>query len=219
MAAVIVLLLLAVGVLVVILVSRPGTVTASATPSAGRGSPSATIEPVVATSAPVEVSPSDATAPSGTATPTPSSVASPTAPSGPGSPPVNLGGDRTGMITSVNGFGQASSITINASTYTYGFTGCWGYCVNASADINLGRAYSRLTARLGVLDNSHATGTARIQVIADGAVIAVKTVHLGVSFDIDVSVTNVLRLQFIETNDGGVVAAIGDPTVTPVQTG
>jgi hypothetical protein len=131
------------------------------------------------------------------------------------STPANLGDPRQNLLTNANGFGTATGVTINAKTFTYGLSGCRIPCGSATSDFNLGRVYSTLTGRLGVLDSSRTGGSAHIQVIADGNVIASKTVQLGVSYDISVSVKNVLRLQFVESNDGGVVAAVGDPTVTP----
>jgi len=129
--------------------------------------------------------------------------------------PVDLGDSQQGIMASVNGFGTANQIAINAKTYVYGLSGCKISCGSATIDFNLRRSYSVLTARLGVLDSSNAAGSAHIQILADGVVIESKSVKLGVSHEVRVSVKNVLRLQFIESNDAGVVAAVGDPTVTP----
>jgi len=129
--------------------------------------------------------------------------------------PVNLGDSRQGRLANANGFGTATQVTINAKTFMYGLSGCKIACGSATSDFDLGRSYSTLTARLGVLDSSRTGGSAHIQILADGKVVESKAVQLGVSFDIQISVKNVLRLQFVESNDGGVVAAVGDPTVIP----
>jgi len=128
---------------------------------------------------------------------------------------VNLGDPRASMMTNANGFGKATQVTINAKVFTYGLSGCQIACSTATSDFNLGRSYSTLTARLGVRDDSRAGGSAHVQIVADGNTIESKDVRLGVSYDIRVSVKNVLRLQFVESNDGGVIAAVGDPIVTP----
>jgi hypothetical protein len=128
---------------------------------------------------------------------------------------ANLGDPRQGKMTNANGFGTATQVAINTKTFMYGLSGCKTICSIATSDFNLSRSYSTLTARLGVLDTSRTGGVAHIQILADGNVIESKAVQLGASYDIRVSVKNVLRLQFVESNDGGVVAAVGDPTVIP----
>lgn len=218
MTGIIVLLLVTVSVLVVVLVHgrRTATATGSTRPSPS-ASPSHTPTPIDTPSITLPT-----TAPSGVESNPPSAAATPSTDVAPsaiqtesGAIPVNLGDFGSNVITSTNGFNRGNSIPINAKTFTYGFSGCQIPCSSATVDINLNRSFSTLTARLGVRDTSSASGSARIQVIADGKVIAVKTVRLGVSFDVKLSVKNVLRLRFVESNDGGVVAAIGDPTVTP----
>ena len=49
--------------------------------------------------------------------------------------------------------------------------GCRITCSTATSDFNLGRSFSTLTARLGVLDSSKSGGSAHIQILADGNVI------------------------------------------------
>jgi hypothetical protein len=132
-----------------------------------------------------------------------------------GATPVDLGDSRQSLLATVNGFGTANQLAINAKTFVYGLSGCKISCVSATSDFNLRRSFSVLTARLGVLDTSRAGGSAHIQLIADGVVIESKTVQLGSSYDIRLPVKNVLRLQFVESNDAGVIAAVGDPTVAP----
>jgi serine/threonine protein kinase len=182
--------------------SRPDGRGSTGTPSAPARSASTA---AASSAAPGEFATSAAASPSASRSPDIDSAA----------PPVNLGDSRQRMITSTNGFGPATQVTINAKTFTYGFSGCQIACQSASVDVDLGRSYSTLTARLGVRDSSKQGGSAHIQILADGKVIASETVRLGVSRDIQVSVKNVLRLQFVESNDGGVIAAVGDPTVTP----
>jgi hypothetical protein len=178
--------------------TTPGSGNTKSTPDTA--SPSATGTPTAVTGAPVQsASPSPADS---------QEVNSPLT-------PVNLGDPQTSIMTNANGFGKATQVTINAKVFTYGLSGCQIACGTATSDFNLGRSYSTLTARLGVRDSSRTGGSAHIQIVADGNTIESRTVQLGVSYDIHLSVKNVLRLQFVESNDGGVIAAVGDPIVAP----
>ena len=202
------------GIIGVVAGHNLGRAAGPAVPSSSGGLPSALPTPSTAGSRPTGV---DALASESATTPQPAGLASAssTGDLNTARAPVNLGDSRQGLMTNANGFGPATQLTINAKAFDYGLSGCRIACSSATSDFNLGRSFSTFTARLGVLDSSRAGGSAHIQILADGKTIESKVVQLGVSYDLRLPMKEVLRLQFVESNDAGVIAAVGDPTVAP----
>ena len=128
---------------------------------------------------------------------------------------VALADPTADLVSASNGINRTANLKINGKSFTYGFTGCWIGCGKATADLDLGRDYKTFTATLGVTDDSRADGTARVQIIGDGKILSTRSVRLGVSYKVRLPVSNVLRLEITESNDGGVRVAIGDPTAAP----
>ena len=118
------------------------------------------------------------------------------------------------LITNRYNIDWATQVAINGKTYPFGYVDGSCFCASRSLDFNLSRAYSTFTARVGARDDS-APGSAQIQVIADGVTLVSKSVALGTSYDVHVSVKNALRLRLVTIAKTGVIAAFGDPTVTP----
>ncbi|GAA1791523.1 protein kinase [Planosporangium flavigriseum] len=171
-------------------------------------------------------SPSDSPSASGSAEPSGSASAS-------GSPSRSWpGGIKAGIPISgydaqSKGF-IATSSAVNYAATNVGINGQaavsafeTSYCCNgtaaveASIDLNLGRKYKTLTGRLGINDLSRSSAPVTVQILADDrGVIKESSVKLGQSEDLNVDVTNVLRLRIVFKGPlNSARAAIGDPTV------
>jgi hypothetical protein len=84
------------------------------------------------------------------------------------------------------------------------------------AEFDLGRDYDRFRTTVGLADRSPVTDrTVRFSVIGDGATLYTTTVDFGEAVDIDVNVTDVLRLRL----DVGVIRNAGSSTGTYVVWG
>jgi hypothetical protein len=118
------------------------------------------------------------------------------------------------LITNRYNIDWDTQVAINGKTYPFGYVDGSCFCASRSLDFNLSRTYSLFSARIGARDDS-APGSAQIQVIADGVTLLSKSVTLGTSYDVRVSVKNALRLRLVTIAKSGVIAAFGDPTVTP----
>lgn len=111
-----------------------------------------------------------------------------------------------------------SNVGINGKTFDAG----WTQTIGSTNDplvlmsINTKRAFSRFQARVGVLDTS-AASSAKVEVIADGAVIFSKVVSLQQSYDVNLRVENVQRLdiKMYTPHPNAITLAIGDPTIIP----
>lgn len=123
--------------------------------------------------------------------------------------------DNSGRMVEKSGMYVESEVDINGVAARPGVeTCCYSSVQDSFIDFDLSRSFSTLTARVGVTDDSKATGTSRIQVIADGSVIFDQTFALGQSEDLELDVAGVLRVRFLFTGPGGTVkGAIGDPVV------
>ena len=119
------------------------------------------------------------------------------------------------LITNRYNIDSATQVPINGKTYPFGYVDGSCFCASRSLDFNLSRAYSLFTGRIGARDDSSPGSQAQIQVIADGVTLLSKSVALGTSYDVRVSVKNALRLRLITIAKSGVIAAFGDPTVSP----
>ncbi|RKS09612.1 serine/threonine protein kinase [Nocardiopsis sp. Huas11] len=84
------------------------------------------------------------------------------------------------------------------------------------ADYNLSRDYTSFTAVVGVDDTSSATGTVTFTVFAERESLISETVQLGETVELDVDVTDVLRLTLgVEASDSGLFPVWVDPTLNP----
>jgi len=92
------------------------------------------------------------------------------------------------------------------------FTG-FGCRAAASWEFDLNREYKKLTATAGVDDYSYADDEVNVKVLVDGRDVGQANVKLGAPQNIDVDVTNGLRLRIEATrNSGRCVAATGYST-------
>jgi hypothetical protein len=110
-----------------------------------------------------------------------------------------------------------NGVTSNRGMYDGQFTSYAGGPINDSyVDVNLSRAFRRLSARVGVLDKSKASGSSAVNIYADGRLIYSQRFSLGVGPNtIVLDVTGVLRLRVAFSCAIGVPAAMGDPTLYP----
>lgn len=192
---------------------QPGTNNTPLSQVDNGGSPNATATPT-----PTD-SPTDSLDPS--AQPSDSSFPSfdPSAPVGP-SPGVRLT-DNDSFIAARNQVATYDDLPVNGKTQLRAFAedlSCCGGNAQREAyiDINLGRAYTKLTARLGLEDHSAANLSVRFEVFADGRTLYDHSFVLGQSDDMTLNVTGVLRLRFYFVGPlNPVQAVIGEPTVFP----
>jgi hypothetical protein len=129
---------------------------------------------------------------------------------------VNLADpDGQKLIASRYNIVGATQVAINGKVYPFGYVDGACFCSSRSIDFDLSRAYSIFTARIGVRDDSAAGISAQVQVVVDGVTVTSKSVSLGTSYDVRVSVKNALRLRLVTIGKFNIVPAFGDPTVTP----
>lgn len=150
---------------------------------------------------------------------TPSSVASkPVTPSVAFADPNNAD-----FVTDDYQTGTYPNVGINGKISAWVFVGtdCTGTGLCSPADdmkldLDLSRAYSRFTARIGATDQSEPGQTAVVTMRVDGRQVFQKTVAVGTSWDVNIPVKNVLILEittsFVHAN---LTVAIGDPTGVP----
>jgi hypothetical protein len=111
-----------------------------------------------------------------------------------------------------------NGVSINGKRFVDHFEGeCPLLCSDpetGSVSLNVGRKYDILKARLGIDDNSPSQAkSAAIEIIADGDIIFHGSFRLGISKDISLNISNVLRLTFRFSGPLGYVhPAVGDPT-------
>ncbi|MCY9783084.1 NPCBM/NEW2 domain-containing protein [Nocardiopsis sp. EMB25] len=86
---------------------------------------------------------------------------------------------------------------------------------NGWVDYNLSRAYTSFTTTIGVDDTSSASETVTFTVYADDESLISETVRLGETIDLDVDVTDVLRLRLeVESSDDGIYPVWAEPALT-----
>jgi len=73
----------------------------------------------------------------------------------------------------------------------------------------------RLTATISLVDDSDPAGSAHVQVLADGASLLDERVGFGKTIAVDASVSGVLQLRVVVSNegDGAVAVAVTDPVI------
>lgn len=150
---------------------------------------------------------------------TSSSSLDPSALVGP-SPGIRLTDDPDNFIAARSGVDTRDNLNVNGREQLRAFADGWGCCGNttreAYIDINLGRAYTKLTARFGLEDHSAANSAVRFEVFADGNTLYDHSFILGQSSDVTLTVTGVLRLRFYFVGPLDIVeAVVGEPTVFP----
>lgn len=99
-----------------------------------------------------------------------------------------------------NSAGDGGSLTIRGATYDKGL----GMHAEGEVAIDIGGAYDRFTAQVGIDDEVSGEGTVVFQVIGDGRVLATTGVlsRADAAHPIDVDVTGVRRLT-LRATDGG----------------
>jgi hypothetical protein len=111
-----------------------------------------------------------------------------------------------------------ANVGINGKTFDFGWVGTQyqDSSPRIATGINLQRSYSRFSARLGVRDTSQASSV-KLEVLADGVSLFSKVVTLQQSYDVNLPVSNVQRLEIkvYTPSPQGINFAIGDPTITP----
>jgi hypothetical protein len=111
-----------------------------------------------------------------------------------------------------------ANIGINGRTFDFGWTAVQdhGSQPRIAMGINLQRSYSRFSARLGVLDTSPVSSV-KLEVLADGVSIFAKIVTLQTSYDVNLTISNVQRLEIkvYTPSPSGIFYAVGDPTIIP----
>ena len=114
---------------------------------------------------------------------------------------------------------DANGISINGKTFADSFMASCGMACpdpeTVSLPLNLGRQYRILNARFGISDSSPGpSGSASIEVIADGVIVYNRAFSLGQSQNVKLNILGVLRLTFqfsgpLQT----IYPAAGEPTV------
>jgi hypothetical protein len=114
-------------------------------------------------------------------------------------------------------------VTINANAFTHptSFGACeYSFDTESnrdSAGYDLGRKYTRFTAKVGIPDSSASGIVVKFEVVGDGNKLAEATTTLGELKDIDVDVTGVLRLSLYTTGvtcTGETPGVFADPQLT-----
>jgi hypothetical protein len=137
------------------------------------------------------------------------------------SPGVQLAGnDQQNFVAAQHIVGYYQDVAINGKTALTAFRTSYSCCdshpYEAYVDLNLSRAYKKLTGRFGVEDHAKANESVHVRVYADNRLLYDKAFALGQSEDVTLDVTGVLRLRFDFVGPfADVPTAIGDPTVFP----
>jgi hypothetical protein len=105
---------------------------------------------------------------------------------------------------------QSGTIKINGAITDDSIFG-WA-CTNPVLNYDLNRAYTTLTATVGVDDGSIATDNVTIAFSADGKVASTSPVKLGTTAAVQIDVTNVLRLSIAVTGGGACDSGTGTGT-------
>ncbi|WP_433310692.1 NPCBM/NEW2 domain-containing protein [Micromonospora chersina] len=101
-----------------------------------------------------------------------------------------------GEIDEVAGDIYAAKLAVNGTTYPHAVYDSVSKCTSdGSAEYDLGRQWDRLTAMVGVSDDSSDGVVVQFEVIADGRNIATRKLKLGQEARLDLSVKGVLRLK------------------------
>jgi hypothetical protein len=123
-------------------------------------------------------------------------------------------GDKTPVVN-----GQPQNAAVSST-----IDSCYGNGTTGDTQYNLGRDYTKLTAVLGVDDNSASQNAApQVEIDGDGLKLGTWTPTLGKPVNISLNVTNVLRLD-IKWTDPGVTCenykpsylVLGNGELTPV---
>lgn len=123
------------------------------------------------------------------------------------------------MNTASGGFSEGT-LSINGTTYVHGLYDYDYGSGSGSAEWDLGRTCSSLTAVLGPGDNSTVGSSVQYEISFDGALQQTQVVGFGQSVPLNMSVANVLRLGIVVSivDDGSANSSIvymdlGDPKV------
>lgn len=121
-------------------------------------------------------------------------------------------------IIAASNMSHQVTVGIDGKQFDYGWVTTFGTNSNPPImmGINTKRAYSRFTARLGVRDISDPS-QAKIEVIADGTTIFSELVSLQNSYDVDLPISNIQRLEIkgYAPTPASIIFAVGDPVLMP----
>ena len=99
-----------------------------------------------------------------------------------------VSGDADEGVTQVNGQALPHSLSF------------WSYCEGSDdVEFNLSRDWTRFTATVGLDDDSNANDPLYFEVYEDGQLTWSKMISLGASAQLDLDVSNVLRLRLVVT--------------------
>ncbi|HEY3673657.1 MAG TPA: PASTA domain-containing protein [Acidimicrobiia bacterium] len=102
-------------------------------------------------------------------------------------------------LSPVEGGADSGVATMGGTTYAHAVT-FYASSASTKAGYDLGRHYRRLRGTVGLRDDDQASSSVKVEVFADGRSIFSQTVGLGQSVELDLDVTNVLRLELVGTN-------------------
>jgi len=104
----------------------------------------------------------------------------------------------------------------NGELYSRAMTvSCSSWARNvAELEYDLSRDYQRIASTISLTNDSNSSGTAKVEVIGDGRIVASQQVKFGKTANFQAEITDVLRLTLrIAFSDDDVTIVFGDPTI------